>query len=259
MYSHRQHTRSRPPSRMDPSYSQEIMPKLAARFITHLFLPPDCPLDLVHVRFTNLVAFVEFVLDRTQMHPAVTYGALILLQRLRAYDPSTPHETSKSLYGLFLTAFILSCKAMCDELYSSSSWFWVSGDMFTLTQVNDMEKKMCKSLDWDLNVDDPILANFTRAVVSDFGKDRPSYPSYPITFVSKRAAMDEDPIETPMAVKAFDARPLSRSASYKEPASSRSRVVAPNPDIPQFRFTEGNPAAHPLITRTYIVATSSRW
>ena len=66
-----------------------------------------------------------------------------------------------------------------------------------------MEREMCTYLDWELTVDNPILSNFEDAIKVDFGedKDRRSYPNYPTTFVSKRAARAEqsNPVKSPTA------------------------------------------------------------
>jgi len=56
-----------------------------------------------------------------------------------------------------------------------------------------MEREMCTYLDWELTAVDPILSNFEKAVKEDFqeDRDRRTYPNYPTTFVSKRAARAE--------------------------------------------------------------------
>ncbi|KAF8962840.1 hypothetical protein BDZ97DRAFT_1074440 [Flammula alnicola] len=63
--------------------------------------------------------------------------------------------------------------------------------MFTFREVNQMESEMCNYLDWELTVVDPILSNFEITVKNDFREMKPTYPNYPTTFVSKRAARAE--------------------------------------------------------------------
>ncbi|KAF8967972.1 hypothetical protein BDZ97DRAFT_1802236 [Flammula alnicola] len=86
---------------------------------------------------------------------------------------------------------MISSKVMCDDTYSNKSWCIVAQGMFTLREVNQMEREMCNYLDWELTVDDPILSNFEIAVKNDFRETKPTYPNYPTTFVSKRAARAE--------------------------------------------------------------------
>jgi hypothetical protein len=82
---------------------------------------------------------------------------------------------------------MISSKVMCDDTYSNKSWCIVAQGMFTLREINQMEREMCNYLDWELTVDDPILSNFETAVRKDFRETRTTYPNYPTAFVSKRA------------------------------------------------------------------------
>ncbi|KAF8188194.1 hypothetical protein K438DRAFT_1972386 [Mycena galopus ATCC 62051] len=61
--------------------------------------------------------------------------------------------------------------------------------MFTLREINQVECEMCNYLNWELTVDNLILANFEAMVQRDFppGSKGP-YPSYSLHMVSKRAA-----------------------------------------------------------------------
>ncbi|KAF9529701.1 hypothetical protein CPB83DRAFT_852012 [Crepidotus variabilis] len=156
---------------------------MAARFITHLFGCPDYPPTSTHSQ-ARLPYFVAYALHRTKLHPAVTFAALVLLQRLKARFPSA---RGSSGHRLFISAYMISSKVMCDDTYSNKSWCIVAQGMFSLREINQMEREMCNYLDWELTVDDPILSNFEAAVKKDFKETRSSYPNYPTAFVSKRA------------------------------------------------------------------------
>jgi hypothetical protein len=177
------------PSKNDPYHGQENLAKLAARFITHLFACPDYPQASSQSQ-AKLPYFIAYALHRTKLHAAVTFAALVLLQRLKARFPSA---RGSSGHRLFISAYMISSKVMCDDTYSNKSWCIVAQGMFTLREVNQMEREMCTYLDWELTVDDPILSNFENAVKTDFREDKEkrSYPNYPTTFVSKRAARAE--------------------------------------------------------------------
>jgi hypothetical protein len=58
---------------------------------------------------------------------AITYAALMLLQRLKAQLPSA-HGSSR--HQLFISAYVTS-KVMCDDTYSNKSWFIVTQGMFS--------------------------------------------------------------------------------------------------------------------------------
>ncbi|KIM38923.1 hypothetical protein M413DRAFT_29842 [Hebeloma cylindrosporum] len=175
-----------PPSVPELSNTERLqLAKLAARFITHRFACPDYPAP----RYRNQVDFrLPFFIDRilyqAKMHSSVTYAALVLLQRLKARFPSS---RGTSGHWLFISAYMISSKAMYDEAYTNKTWSIVVQGMFSLRRLNQMEREMCNYLDWELNVDDPILTKFARTVNRDFGVDRPWYPYYSATDVSMRA------------------------------------------------------------------------
>jgi hypothetical protein len=61
---------------------------------------------------------------------------------------------------------------------------FVAQGMFTLHEINQMEREMCNYLNWELTVDNPILANFQKRVKCDF-LGQGSYPMYSLQIVSK--------------------------------------------------------------------------
>lgn len=73
--------------------------------------------------------------------------------------------------------------------YTGSNMYWVNATqhMFSLHELDEMEREMYRVLDGDIEVDDEILTNFRKAVEKDFGQDREEYPDYPYSMVSKRA------------------------------------------------------------------------
>jgi hypothetical protein len=83
---------------------------------------------------------------------------------------------------------MIASKVICDDTYSNKSWGIVAQGMFTLREVNQMEREMCSYLDWELTVDNPILENFETMVRHDFAKTSGKYPTYSLQMVSKRAA-----------------------------------------------------------------------
>jgi len=116
------------------------------------------------------------------------FASLILLQRLKARFPSA---RGSSGHRLFISAFMISSKVMCDDTYSNKSWSVVAQGMFNLREINQMEREMCNYLEWELTAANPMLSNFVTAVKKDFREQKPSYPTYPTSFVSKRAARAE--------------------------------------------------------------------
>ncbi|KAJ3724412.1 hypothetical protein C8R42DRAFT_763670 [Lentinula raphanica] len=174
-----------PPSHVrDPFYGYEYIARLCARFITHLFACPEYPPTSTQSQ-AKLPHFIAYAFHRTKLHESVTFAALALLQRLKARFPTA---RGSSGHRLFISAFMIASKVICDDTYSNKSWSIVAQGMFTLREINQMEREMCNYLDWELTVDNPILANFTNMVKEDFRSPQGPYPTYPLKFVSKRAA-----------------------------------------------------------------------
>jgi len=158
--------KTNPPTipKRDLYHGQELVAKLAARFITHLFACPEYPQASCQLQ-AKLPQFIAYALHRTKLHSSVTFSALVLLQRLKARFPSA---RGSSGHRLFITALMISSKVMCDDTYSNKSWCIAAQGMFTLREINQMEREICQYLEWELTVDPATLSNFETALKNDF-------------------------------------------------------------------------------------------
>ncbi|TFK23173.1 hypothetical protein FA15DRAFT_621339 [Coprinopsis marcescibilis] len=224
-------------SRPDPFYSHEPMARMCARFITHLFACPEYPPAATHSQ-AKLPHFIAYALHRTKLHTSVSFAALVLLQRLKARFPTA---RGSSGHRLFISAFMIASKVICDDTYSNKSWGIVAQGMFTLREINQMEREMCSYLDWELTVDEPILSNFEKAVRQEFSEDRKTYPNFPLTFVSKRASRAAssstatpvpEPDSTTNAIPNFgqhrNASPSTTRIQTSVPSANSSRRNSPS-------------------------------
>ncbi|RDB25261.1 PHO85 cyclin-2 [Hypsizygus marmoreus] len=173
-----------PPNRSEQFYGHEEIARLSARFITHLFACPEMPPASTNSQ-SKLPNFIAYALHRTKLHESVTFAALILLQRLKARFPTA---RGSSGHRLFISAFMIASKVICDDTYSNKSWSIVAQGMFSLREINQMEREMCSYLDWELSVDDNILTTFEERLREDFKSADGPYPTFPLSMVSKRAA-----------------------------------------------------------------------
>ena len=156
------------------------MSKLCGRFITHLFACPEYPPSSSNSQ-VKLPHFIAYALHRTKLHTSVTFAALVLLQRLKARFPTA---RGSSGHRLFVSAFMLASKVICDDTYSNKSWSIVAQGMFQLREINQMEREMCQYLEWELNVDPVTLREFEEMVKKDFVGPGP-YPTYILPSSSK--------------------------------------------------------------------------
>ncbi|KAK7472472.1 hypothetical protein VKT23_000587 [Stygiomarasmius scandens] len=245
-------TPPQPHSKPDPFYGHESMARLCARFITHLFACPEYPPSITHSQ-AKLPIFIAYALHRTKLHPSVTFASLVLLQRLKARFPTA---RGSSGHRLFISAFMIASKVICDDTYSNKSWSIVAQGMFTLREINQMEREMCNYLDWELTVDNPILSHFETKVKEDFRSSQGPYPTYSLQMVSRRVVTKStdspsatptipEPIPTPTSsspIPSFGQRhssPVKSSESPRHPPPRRdtSPYSPVTPDTPSASYS----------------------
>jgi hypothetical protein len=123
-----------PPTRPDPYYGHENTARLCGRFITHLFTCPEYP-PTSSGSNTKLPHFITYALHRTKLHSSVTFALLVLLQRLKARFPTA---RGSSGHRLFISAFMIASKVICDDTYSNKSWSIVGqGDVSAARDQSD--------------------------------------------------------------------------------------------------------------------------
>ena len=66
-----------------------------------------------------LANFIAYAVHRTRLHSSVTFAALYLLQRLKARFPTAQGSSG---HRLFISAFMIASKVICDDTYSNKSW-----------------------------------------------------------------------------------------------------------------------------------------
>jgi hypothetical protein len=164
-------------------YGQEDISCLCARFITHLFGCPERPPNQTGWQ-VELPYYIAYAIYRTKLPECVVFSALALLQRLKSRFPSA---RGSSGHRLFVSAFMISSKVMCDDTYSNKSWSVVAQGMFSVREINQMEREMCSYLDWELNVEAMIIKSFQAQVCHDFASLHGPYPTYSLQDVSSRA------------------------------------------------------------------------
>ena len=229
-----------PQLQKDPFYGHEPVARLSARFISFLFTCPEHPPSSL-TQQPKLPQFIAYALHRTKLHPSVVFAGLILLQRLKARFPSAKGSSG---HRLFISAYMIASKVICDDTYSNKSWTIVAQGLFTLREINQMEREMCSYLDWELNVDSETMSRFERAVKKDFSQQQDSYPTYPVEMVSKRAVRAAvsttatpipEPNSTTSPIPMFSQQRNASPSKPAPPSRSSSTWSSPNssdPDTP---------------------------
>jgi len=221
---------------------------MCARFITALFSCPDvAPMPASGATSSGtsptLAAFIAYALHRTRLHQSVTFCALFLLSRLKGRFPAA---RGSSGHRLFISAFMIASKVICDDTYSNKSWCVVGQGMFSLREINQMEREMCSYLEWVLNVKPEELKDFEAEVKRDYGAGgaKVGVPVAPASTATQQpAATLRSTVSTAPSAAAVP-RPVSAtypspdyspgSPSHSDsssPASSEPRTP-PTPDVP---------------------------
>lgn len=140
---------------------------------------------------TKLPHFIAYALYRTKLHSSVTSATLILFQWLKARFP-TAHG-SLAGHRLFISAFMIASKVICDDTYSNKLWSIVCQGTFQSQEINEIERKMCWYLDWELNIEPLTLKEFDSEMTTRKGCGYDTYSF--ILFVRKRVLVLESTIK----------------------------------------------------------------
>ena len=105
----------------------------------------------------SLDHFIAYLIYRTKTPDVIVIGAMYLLDRLRLRVGRARGSTG---YHLFTTALVLAWKIISDDVYSTKSWAQVTRGMFTVHNINRMEREMCLFLGWGLHIDSDAFNSF---------------------------------------------------------------------------------------------------
>ncbi|CAO1616665.1 unnamed protein product [Parajaminaea phylloscopi] len=208
----------------DRFYGHRDVAELCERVILALFA---CPLDSASSSVgaaapagkpaPRLSEFIAYALHRTRLPLAVTHQALFLLKRLKSRFPAA---RGSSGHRLFISALMLASKSSCDDTYSNKSWTIVGQGLFSLREVNQMERELFGYLGFRVNVEPEDLDDF----VVGLEHGRIHAPVEPISPEMGSSSQFEDQ-QAEAAVNAPYTPP--RSPLSKAPAVSPSAMSEP--------------------------------
>ncbi|UZJ53174.1 hypothetical protein CBS101457_002494 [Exobasidium rhododendri] len=159
-------SRPRQDSVYDHFYGHREISELSESVISALFA---CPLDSASSSVNalpssamqnptpRLAEFIAYALHRTRLPEEITFQALFLLRRLKSRFPAAKGSSG---HRLFISALMLASKSSCDDTYSNKSWTVVSQGLFTLREVNQMERELFGYLAFKVNVEIEELTVF---------------------------------------------------------------------------------------------------
>lgn len=199
--------------------------------------------------------FIAYAMHRTKVPDIVIYASLLLLQRLKARFPGAK---SSSGHRPFTTALVLASKVLCDDTYSNKSWCVSAQGLFSLSEINSMEREMCTLLDWELNVDNTVLDDFVICVEHLFSSPGPVTVCHiPLNLGTEVDSSMESSAYGPGQIQASDPRiesPLQFCDHYMSaslpPTPGGSRSPSGSPTSTSVPRTPPNGAPLPQATKS---------
>ncbi|KIJ32876.1 hypothetical protein M422DRAFT_183916, partial [Sphaerobolus stellatus SS14] len=175
-----------------PFYGYETITRLCGCVVRSLFSCPDeMPASSSQKRFPTIAHFIAYALYRTKLHTSVVFTELYLLSRLKY---KFPYSKASSGHRLLIPTFMIAHKLLDDNSYENNSWAVVTHGIFSLQELNQMEREICRFLQWQLCIDPEDLADFEIRVWKNYGVDGTCPPFVPSLKVCGSPSIDGEPV-----------------------------------------------------------------
>lgn len=139
--------------------------------------PPSSPGSQVLVAeptLESLTIFINNIVKMSNVHTPTLMSSLVYLSRLRERLPKLAMGMACTCHRIFLAALILAAKNLNDSSPKNKYWAQYTMGLFSIEEVNLMEKQLLFLLDWDLRITKedlyvqfaPFLTNIKKSLVS---------------------------------------------------------------------------------------------
>lgn len=105
----------------------------------------------------SLSEFIQHLVKKSNVQTATLMSTLIYLSRLRARLPPLARGMACTRHRIFLACLIMAAKNLNDSSPKNKHWAKFSMGLFSVAEVNLMEKQLLYLLDWDLRVNESDL------------------------------------------------------------------------------------------------------
>ncbi|KDQ09976.1 hypothetical protein BOTBODRAFT_178534 [Botryobasidium botryosum FD-172 SS1] len=141
------------------------------------------------------------------------------------------------IHRLFISAFMIASKIICDDTYSNKSWCVVGQGMFSLREINQMEREMCAYLEWVLTVPKEGLEVFEAelkdglvvSLAAAAGLATPPMDS--MDSMPRAAHHHSSPSDDKLAYPSPEASPISLSPSHSDSSTPASSTCQTPPSV----------------------------
>lgn len=105
----------------------------------------------------SLTEFIHHIARKSNVQTPTLMTTLVYLARLRARLPPLARGMACTRHRIFLACLIMAAKNLNDSSPKNKHWAKYSMGLFSVAEVNLMEKQLLYLLDWDLRVNESDL------------------------------------------------------------------------------------------------------
>ncbi|KAF5111640.1 hypothetical protein DV452_004373 [Geotrichum candidum] len=189
-----------------------------------------------------LKQFILHLVHSSKVPCSTLMATLVYLHRLRAKLPPLTKGMPCTLHRIFLACLIMAAKNLNDTSPKNKHWARYTMGLFSVHEVNLMEKQLLYLLDWDLRIRDTDLymhlARFLEPIKQRLSLEkRHSANYYQHTYQHQQQQQQQHYYPPPRRSYATESSPESSSASdYSSGSSSSDSSPVSSPEHPQQHY-----------------------